>query len=166
MDILNSIEQSQFSIWVRESSSIWAFPTVLFLHTLGMSMVAGGNAAIDLVLLGIWPKTPVKPLERLYPVMWWGFWINAVTGTVLLMQDATAKLSNPDFYVKMVFVFTGVAVLKIMRGKVFKDPELDRAPVSGTAKRLAWASLVCWFGAIMAGRLLAYLGPVAGLKKA
>jgi hypothetical protein len=166
MDILNSIEQSQFSIWVRESSSIWAFPTVLFLHTLGMSMVAGGNAAIDLVLLGIWPKTPVKPLERLYPVMWWGFWINAVTGTVLLMQDATAKLSNPDFYVKMVFVFTGVAVLKIMRGKVFKDPELDRAPVSGTAKRLAWASLVCWFGAIMAGRLLADLGPVAGLQKA
>jgi hypothetical protein len=28
---------------------------------------------------------------------------------------------------------------------------------------LAWASLICWFGAICAGRLIAYVGPVAGL---
>jgi hypothetical protein len=49
-----------------------------------------------------------------------------------------------------------------MRKKVFSDPELDEMPVSGTAKRLAWASLI-WFGAICAGRLLAYLGPVAGV---
>jgi hypothetical protein len=33
----------------------------------------------------------------------------------------------------------------------------------GNAKRLAWLSLVCWLGAITAGRLLAYLGPVSGL---
>ena len=45
-----------FSTWVRESGSIWAFPTILFMHTLGMSIVAGGNAVIDLVLLGFWPK--------------------------------------------------------------------------------------------------------------
>src|SRR4051794_9539492 len=99
MDFLNSIEQSGLSVWVRESGSIWAFPTVLFMHTLGMSIVAGGNALIDLVLLGFWPKTPIKPLERLYPLMWFGFWTNAITGTLLLMQDATAKLTNPDFYV-------------------------------------------------------------------
>ena len=74
------LEQLQFSIWVRESGSVWAFPTFLFLHTLGMSMVAGGSATIDLVLLGFWPKTPVKPLERLFPLIWWGFWINAITG--------------------------------------------------------------------------------------
>ena len=30
-------------------------------------------------------------------------------------------------------------------------------PVSGNAKMLAWASLGCWFGAIVAGRLLAYV---------
>ena len=47
-------------------------PDFLFLHTLGMSMVAGGSATIDLVLLGFWPKTPVKPLERLFPLIWWG----------------------------------------------------------------------------------------------
>lgn len=164
MDFLTWLESLKFSIWVRESGSIWAFPTILFLHTLGMGIVAGLSTAIDLRLLGISPKTPVKPLERLYPMIWIGFWINAVTGTILLVADATTKLTNWDFYVKMIFIFIGVWVLYVMRGRVFGDPELDKAPVSSGAKNLAWASLVCWFGAIVAGRLLAYLGPVSGLQ--
>jgi len=163
LDFLNKIEQTQFSIWIRESNSIWAFPMLLFVHTLGMSVVAGLNAMIDLVLLGLWPKTAIKPLERLYPLMWTGFWFNAVTGTILLYGDAVSKLTNPVFSVIMGFVFAGMWVLYVMHKKVFADPQLDTAPVSGTAKRLAWASLICWFGAITAGRLLAYLGPVAGL---
>jgi hypothetical protein len=102
-------------------------------------------------------------MERLFPWIWWGFALNAITGTCLLMGDATTKGTNPDFGVKMVFVFAGIIVLKIMRKKVFGDPQLDRAPVSGTAKGLAWLTLTCWIGAITAGRLLAYVGPVSGL---
>lgn len=166
MQFLTAIEQLRFSIWVRESGSVWAFPTFLFLHTLGMSMVAGGSAVMDLVLLGFWPKVPVQPLGRLFPLIWWGFWINASTGLVLLMADATTKLTNYDFGIKMAFVFAGIAVLYKMQKSVFDDPELDKAPVSRQAKRLAWASLICWFGAITAGRLLAYLGPVSGVPGA
>jgi len=127
-------------------------------------MVAGLSTMLDLALLGFWPKAPVRPLERLYPMMWIGFGINAVTGTVLLIADAVTKLTNWDFYVKMVFVFVGMWVLYVMRKKVFADPQLDQGPVPPAAKRLAWASLICWFGAITAGRLLAYLGPVSGLS--
>ncbi|MCU1338369.1 MAG: hypothetical protein JWO19_3950 [Bryobacterales bacterium] len=163
MDFLSRLEQLQFSRWVLESGTIWAYPTILFMHSIGMALVAGFNAVIDLRLLGFSPKTPVRPLERLYPLMWWGFAINAVTGTTLLIADATTKLTNPDFYVKMVFVFSGVAVLAIMRKKVFRDPQLDQGPISGTAKGLAWLSLICWIGAVTAGRLLAYVGPVSGL---
>jgi hypothetical protein len=133
------------------------------MHSMGMALVAGFNAVIDLRLLGLSPKIPIKPLERLYPWMWWGFAINAVTGTCLLIADATTKMTNPDFGVKMVFVFSGIAVLQIMRKKVFGDPQLDQAPVTSTAKTLAWVSLFCWIGAITAGRLLAYVGPVSGL---
>ena len=163
MNFLLRIEQLSFCTWVRESSSVWAFPMFLFMHTLGMSMIAGGSAVIDLVLLGFWPQAPRKPLEQLFPLMWSGFWINAVTGGVLTLADASTKLTNPVFYVKMSFVFAGVGTLIVMRRKVFATPDLDRTPVSGFAKGLAWASLICWFGAIAAGRLLAYLGPVSGL---
>ncbi|HEX4274098.1 MAG TPA: hypothetical protein VHZ74_02030 [Bryobacteraceae bacterium] len=163
LDFFNSLEQSRLSIWVRESGSIWSFPTILLLHTLGMSIVAGGSAIIDLVLLGFWPaKTPIRPLDKYFPLIWGGFWLNAATGTLLLMADATAKLTNPDFYVKMAFILAGVIVLYQMRKKVFGDPLLDERVISGTAKGLAWASLICWFAAITAGRLLAYVGPVSG----
>ena len=158
-EFLSSIEQLPYSMWVLQSP----YSTILFMHSIGMALVAGFNAVIDLRLLGFAPKIPIKPLERLYPWMWWGFAINLITGTSLLMADATTKGTNPDFWVKMVFVFTGIVVLKIMRKKVFGNPQLDQAPVSGTAKGLACVSLVCWLGAITAGRLLAYVGPVSGL---
>jgi hypothetical protein len=163
MKFLNALEQLQFSIWVRESSSIWAFPTFLVVHTIGMSIVAGCSAMMSLVILGCWPKVPIKPLERLFPLMWAGFWVNAFTGVVLLVADATTKARNWDFYVKMAFVFTGVWLITRTRKQVFANPQLDHGPLPDGSKTLAWASLVCWFCAITAGRLLAYLGPVSGL---
>jgi hypothetical protein len=162
MEFLSWLENLPFSMWVLQSGSIWAYPTILTVHTIGMTMVAGLIGVIDLRLLGIAPTIPIRPLERLYPIIWSAFGVNALTGTILLVADATTKLTNPDFYVKMVFIFFGVTVLALMRKRVFGDPQLDTAPVTGSAKGLAWLSLVAWMGAITAGRLLAYLGPVSG----
>jgi hypothetical protein len=135
----------------------------LFFHTLGMSLIAGISAVIDLAFLGFWPKVPLKPLERLYPVMWTGFWINAVTGTVLLLADATTKVPSIVFWTKMTFVFLGVWILTVIRKKVFRSPEMIQGLLPRNARGLAAVSLVCWLGAIEAGRLMAYLGPVSGL---
>ncbi len=154
---LEFIENMAFSQWVKNAPTIWAFPTILIVHTLGMSMVAGVSAMISLVVLGFWPAVPIKPFERAFPVLWWGFGINAVSGTMMLVADATTKLTTVDFYLKMAFVFAGLYVLIRMRRQIFDDPQLDKAPVTGSAKMLAWASLACWFGAITAGRLLAYV---------
>lgn len=166
MDFLSKLENLEFSHWVLESGSIWAYPMILFMHSMGMAIVAGLAAVIDLRLLGLSPHTPVKPLERLIPIMWGGFGISAVTGTILLVADATTKLANPDFWVKMAFVFTGLAVLRLMRTKVFAAPGLDQGPLPSSAKPLAWISLVCWIGTVTAGRLLAYVGPVSGISGA
>lgn len=163
MEFLNWLESLSYSIWVRESPSLWAFPALLFVHTLGMSLVAGGSAVISLALLGFWPKTALKPLERLYPVMWFGFWINLFTGVSIFLKDASIYGRNYDLYVKLVFVIFGVVLLKVMRKRVFGDPSLDNGPVSSRNKMLAWASLTCWFCAIVSGRLIAYVGPVPGL---
>src|SRR5258707_4449568 len=165
MEFLNTLEQMQFSIWVRESSSIWAFPSFLVVHTIGMAIVAGCSAMMSLVILGFWPHAmPIRPLERLFPLMWAGFWINTVTGVVLLIADATTKLTNWDFYVKMAFVFAGVGVLYAMRRRGFGDPQLDKKPVNGSAKRPALLSPVCWFGANTARGPLAFLCPVSGVS--
>jgi len=153
---LDTIENLGFSTWVRESPSKFAYPTVLLLHVIGMGIVAGVSSIISLRLLGISSKIPLEPLERLYPVMWWGFWINAITGTALLMASATKRLVDPTFYIKMVFIFAGVAVLQLTRKRVFRKLDTDQG-VPDSAKSLAWAALVCWLGAVTAGRLLAYI---------
>ena len=53
MDFLVYLEQSNFSIWVRESGSLLAFPGILLLHTYGMAVLVGIVAAIDLRILGV-----------------------------------------------------------------------------------------------------------------
>jgi len=164
MAFFSWLENVGFSVWVRESGSIWAFPMFLFAHTLGMSIVAGGSTLVAFALLGMWPSgAPIKPLEKMFPMLWGAFWLNAVTGVALFCADAQTRAANWDFWVKLVLVFGGVIVLSRTQKKVFGNPALDSGPLPNDAKKLAWASLFCWFGAICAGRLIAYVGPVAGL---
>jgi hypothetical protein len=156
MSFLENIEQLGFSTWVSESKSIWAYPTILWLHVMGMGVVVGISAMISLRLLGVSPKTPLQPLEKLYPLIWVGFWVNAVTGTALLMASASKRMVDPMFYIKLVFVFAGLAVLQRTRKKVFRHlGPADALPEN--ARSLAWAALICWLGAVTAGRLLAYI---------
>jgi hypothetical protein len=130
-----------------------------------MGVVVGISAGIDLRILGLAPAIPLAPLERFFPLLWVGFWINAVTGVILLAADATTKFTNIDFYVKMVFIALSIVFLQIQRKRLFRDPFLDKKPFSFDVKLMAIASIVCWLGAITAGRLLGYLGPVSGLAK-
>jgi len=158
MEFLKWVEMSAFSTWVRESPSPFAFPTVLLLHTIGMGLCVGINAGLDLRILGFAPALRLGPMTRFLPVFWLGFVVNAITGTMLVMQDATSKLRNPDFYVKMVFIVLALTTLRTIQNRVLADPNLDKTPFSGNAKLLAVLSLFFWLGAITAGRLLAYVG--------
>lgn len=164
MDFLLRIEQMGFSTWVRESPSLFAFAGVLLLHTIGMGIVVGISAGIDLRILGLAPELPLAPMEKFMPLLWAGFSVNAVTGVILLAADATTKLTNPDFYIKMAFILLAVINLMLIKARVFSDPLVDQKPPSMNAKMLAITSLVFWLGAIIAGRLMAYVGPVSGLQ--
>lgn len=163
VEFLIGVEEMGISTWVREGGALYGYPLILFTHTLCLSIVVGGALAISLRLLGLASTLPLQPLEKLYPVMWPAFFLNAFTGLLLLMADATYKLANPTFYVKMVFVAGGVVVLRLMQKKVFAKPDIDTAPIPPNLKVMAMLSIACWLGALTAGRLLAYLGPVAGL---
>ncbi len=163
MEYLKWLEDTGLSSWVRESPSIFAFPTVLLLHTIGMALCVGVNAGIDLRILGIAPGIKLAPLERLIPVLWLGFTINAITGTILVMQDASTKLRNPDFFAKMIFIAFALVILRKTQKRVFRDPMIDQGASPSNAKVLAVLSLFFWLAAITAGRLLAYVGPVSGL---
>lgn len=162
MPFLATLENSAFGTWVRESNSLWAYPAILFLHTIGLGFLVGLNAAIDLRILGFARRMPLTPLEKFYGLMWAAFWVNAASGTALLIADATTKLINPVFYIKMGFIALAVVNMVWIRRRVFGSPAVDLVPVGGFGRMLAATSLVFWVGAITAGRLMAYFGPVSG----
>ena len=109
--LLAGIEQSAFSVWVRESGSVWSYPSIIFLHTVGLALLVGLNVAIDLRLLGVARDVPLAPLARFFRIMWAGFWMNVVSGTVLLASDANTTLRHPAFYVKIAFIAAAVTIL-------------------------------------------------------
>ena len=165
MQFLASLEHSGFGTWVREAPTIWAYPTVLFLHTVGLAFLVGINVAIDMRILGVARSMPLAPMKKLFPWMWAGFWINAASGVALLIADATTKLANPVFAVKMAFITLGVVNMAWYKKRLFRDPaELERSPASPRAKGIAIVSLILWVCATTAGRLRGYLGPVSGLE--
>jgi hypothetical protein len=168
VNFLAYLEQTGFSIWVRESRSLFSYPGILLLHTYGMAIVVGLIAGIDLRILGFAPALPLAPMRKLLPIMWAAFWVNAVTGTILMVVDATTKLRNPDFFVKMGLILLAVVIQRLIEKRVFPERKIGEvgqvdAPLTTNVKMLALTSLVCWLGAITAGRLLAYVGPVSGL---
>ena len=124
-----------------------------------MGFAVGISAMLDLRVLGVAPGVPLAEFRRFLPILWLGFWVNVASGILLLIGYPTKALTNPVFYLKLLFIGAGMLLLvRIDRG-VFDDTErLDRpdAVITSRLRRLAIVSLVCWTGAITAGRLLAY----------
>ena len=157
MDFLIAVENTALATWIRESPSLLAYAFILFLHAAGLALVVGFNAAVNLRVLGVGSEIPIASLDKFYPVMVIGFWINAISGTGLLIASATEMLVNPLFYLKLGLIFLALVNLVFMRKLVLQDPYVDKRPLPARAKLLAATSLVLWIGAITAGRLTAYL---------
>ena len=156
IDFLLWLEATAFSTWLREALTPFAFPTVLTLHTIGMGFLVGTNAAIDLRILGVASRMPLRPMERFFPVLWVAFGVNAVSGVLLLIAYPTKAVTNPLFYVKLTVIGLAVANLRLLRKHVFRNPGLDIEPMTRKGKILAGASLFLWAAVIAAGRFLAY----------
>lgn len=150
------LESTRISTWMRESISVFAFPMVLAYHTVGMGLVAGLSCAIDLRILGVARQVPLREMKRFLPVMWAGFWLNAASGLLLLLGYPTKALTNPVFYIKLVFIAVAVIIVRAISKSLLGGAQLDLGEAPAGGKRLAWASLFCWAGAIFAGRFLAY----------
>ena len=132
---------------------MFAFPGILALHAIGMGFAVGVSAAIDLRILGVAPHVPLRELRRFLPILWAGFWLNAVSGVLLLIGYPTKALTNPVFYLKLMLIAVAMVLLVRISRQLFATDH------DGAARRLrrssaapsATASLICWAGAITAG---------------
>jgi len=143
-------DANAFLIWLRESPSIWAYPTVFFVHTIGLIFTAGASIVVSARVLGAARELPMAPLARVFSAIWIGVWLTVVSGLVMLAADIETKLTNRLFPVKMTLVVCAVALLVVLRRRV------EQSSDSASTRTLAAASLLCWLAAVAAGRFLAY----------
>jgi hypothetical protein len=148
------IERTPIALWVRES--IWGFPISLILHAWGMALLVGISLLLALGALGVAPRLLLPLAEKSKPFIWAAFLLSLISGILLLSAYPAKALTNEVFYLKLAFI--GVAMtLALSLVNACEDLSPQREAASRTKLRLRAAGiLLAWFGAIAAGRLLAY----------
>jgi hypothetical protein len=160
VELLTFLEENAVSVFIREFPSVFGFPTILFLHTLGLAMVAGVSIAVDLwILRGATATAPLHFLG-LTRTMWLGFGINLVSGLALLLAYPAKALTNSVFYFKMALVLVAVYVAARINRELLAHGGVRAGALTIDARRWAVVSLLLWAGAIVTGRLLAYTADV------
>lgn len=158
-EVLASIENSGFSTWISETPSVLGYPTILAFHAFGLAFLVGLSSMIALRILGVAPRLPLAPLEGLFPLIWVGFWVNAVSGLVLLALTPTAFFTHAAFWLKLAAIAGAMVSIQSLRTNVFHGPSSPvGVPMKG--KVLAGTMLTFWLAAITSGRVTAYPGYV------
>jgi hypothetical protein len=154
--LLDALENTWLSTTLRDSPNVFLYPTILAFHTLGLAFFVGISSAIALRILGVAPGLPLAPFRKFFPVMWLGFFFNAVSGLLLLIIEPTKFLTMIDFYVKLLAIAGSVYCNRLLYVGRFRSPVTAEAPVRPGDRFLAGTILFLWGVAITAGRLTAY----------
>jgi hypothetical protein len=141
---LQTIEETALSFWIRDSPSALGFWFIITWHALGMGLAVGASAVIGLRILGVAPELPLAPLKRLYPFIWVGFWIQVISGTLLLVAYPTKSLTNWDFYLKLLFIGLAMAAMVKLRKTVLDEPSSSEVARMTKGRTVAVWSLVFW----------------------
>jgi hypothetical protein len=157
---LKRLDHGELSTFLRESE--YGFVFFLTIHILGMSCLVGANSIVSMRLLGVASVIPLKPLRRLFPVMWTGFFMADVSGIAIGLAHASTRLWNPILAVKLVIIASAAPLMRIMQKRVFDDPKISEAALPASAKRIAAAQLILWLLVLVAGRLVAYSFTILG----
>ena len=151
-EFLNSLAASPIGVWVGESSG---YPLLLVLHSIGLALLVGMLVVIDLCVLGLGaPAMPPGALRNIMRISWSGLLLAVLSGSLLFVVDGNKYYYSFTFRLKLTCIVLG-AWLAIALSR-----HLRQSPVrsAGAAVRIAAAaSLLCWLGAIMSGRLMAYV---------
>lgn len=155
MSFFESLQNSAFTEWFLGSESIWAYPTVLTLHTVGLAVLVGASVVLHLRVLGVGDAIPPYRLRVLYSLIWPAFALNLASGLVLFVTQAADRVLQPLFYVKLGSIALALWLGQKAKRTVFDVPE--PAPyVTFTLRTTAVSALTLWTVAIVAGRLMAY----------
>lgn len=151
------LRATALSHWIVEST--WVWPLCEALHFIGLSLLIGMIAPLDIRLMGYMKSVPIAALRRLVPWAVAGFLINLVTGLVFFIGAPNQYIANSSWWLKVLFLV--IAGLNILAFETQRSRILAMEPgdnTSAVAKTIGAVSLVSWFMVLYWGRMLAFLG--------
>lgn len=138
----------------------WSWPTMEALHFLGLCLLISAIIIMDLRLIGFERAIPVSAIHSLVPLAAIGFGINLITGILFIFGDPFRYAVNIAFQIKMLLLI--LAGLNALFYYLKVEPMIADSPLGADtppiAKAVGAASLVLWFGVLVYGRLIPYLG--------
>ena len=156
MNFLDWLQNTPVAIFVAET--LWAYPLLETLHTLGMAMLLGTLGLINLRVLGYKPALSLFGTQDLLPVAWIGFTVNAASGLLLFTSDAVNFFASNTFKVKILLIILAGINAAILSRRIYAEgaAEIDAGGGAGSMRLLAGSSLVFWVVAVICGRIYAY----------
>lgn len=137
--------------------SRWGYAAVNAVHILGIALLVGGAVPMVLRLFGLWPETRRADLLRVLSVTAGsGLVLALASGLLLFATRASEYAAHPALQLKLVLVATGTA--SALHAHARHGRTLDGA-ARWAIIRIAVVSIVCWIGALAAGRLIAFIEP-------
>ena len=152
--LLAALEGTALAGWLREAR--WGYALVNALHILGIGLLVGAILPLNLRLLGLWRGVPLAALVRvLVPAAATGLGLAVATGLMLFSVRAGEYAGIGFLQAKLVLAAAGAAsAIWLHRAHGFLLE--DAGP--GRLRAHAAASIVCWLGALLCGRLIAFAG--------
>ncbi len=156
--MLAALEATRLADYIR--NSLYLFPFLEALHVVGLTMVFGTIAILDLRMLGI--ASVRRPVSRVAIDVetwaWWAFALTAVTGALMFITNAGVYYHNIFFRLKMsMLVLAGLNVLLFDRTARRSMDRWDANPAAPASGRAAAAiSLVLWIAIIFMGRWIGF----------
>ena len=154
--LLERLETSALATWVAES--LYGYPIVLGLHAIGLAIVVGLLVFVDLRVLNVITDIRLSAMLGPMKLAWFGFAVNALSGFALFSSQATYIIYSPPFLIKIGLVILGAIIAFYMQRQITRNAnDWEAGALPSSIKAAAAISLLCWTGAIIAGRLIAYL---------
>lgn len=155
MNLLTAIESSAFAEYIRVAP--YGYAAMITLHSLGLAIMVGLSLVLSLRTLGFFSAIPFQALHRLLRIAWVGFFVNLISGSSLFASQATTYVTDFEFLFKMFCVLLGATFVAMLQGAVKRTEARGDASRSNLRNFYAIATIVSWAGAMVAGRLIAYL---------
>ena len=142
---------------------LWLYPSVEVVHLVGIALLFGSIAVLDLRLLGLSRHIPVRVLAR--HVLPWtaaSFVLIIPSGFLMFTAHASEFIESEVFILKMLLIMAAglnaalFHAITFRTADVWDTEEMRRLPPPPSARLAGALSLLLWISVIACGRLLAY----------